>query len=132
MKRVSLLRLETSDQGTFGKLVLPEFTLFTGELPWRDNKNNLSCIPVGLYEVRLTYSPIFKRKLYLVDPVEKRYGIRIHPANFMGAPPKLKCQLNGCISSVKKLDGWMVRRPFWFQLLPSVVLWKLWTMDLSN
>ena len=35
-------------------------------------------IPVGIYEVRVTYSPRFKRMLPLVEQVPGRSGIRIH------------------------------------------------------
>ena len=35
-------------------------------------------IPVGMYEVRVTYSPRFKRMLPLVMQVPRRSGIRFH------------------------------------------------------
>ena len=35
-------------------------------------------IPVGMYEVRVTYSPRFKRMLPLVEQVPGRSGIRFH------------------------------------------------------
>ena len=35
-------------------------------------------IPVGIYEVRVTYSPRFKRMLPLVEQVPGRSGIRFH------------------------------------------------------
>ena len=35
-------------------------------------------IPVGIYEVRVTYSPRFKRMLPLVMQVPRRSGIRFH------------------------------------------------------
>lgn len=107
MRLVTLIRHETSEQGTFGRIDLPEGSFFTGELPWRDNRNDFSCIPTGSYISRVTFSPAFHRGLYLVAPVETRSGIRIHPANFMG--DKLfgfHCQLNGCIALGEKI-GWM-------------------------
>lgn len=104
--RVTLERHETSDQGTFGRLLAPNLTLFTGELPWRNNKSDVSCIPEGLYRGLWTYSNRFKRKMYLIEPVEDRAGIRIHSANLMGAKPPFKSQLNGCIALGEKL-GWI-------------------------
>lgn len=101
MKAV-LTRLEADDQGTFGVLDFEGRRWFTGELPWRDNQANISCVPPGVYPCRLTYSPRFLRPLYLVD-LEGRLGVRIHPANFMGdASKKLLCQLNGCIALGEK------------------------------
>jgi len=78
---------------------------FTGELPWRDNQTNISCIPEGKFECRWTYSARFKRYMYEIK-VPGRVGIRIHSANLMGdASKNFKCQLNGCISLGEKLGS---------------------------
>lgn len=99
MRRLILQRTETGDHGTFGHIDLGGHRFLSGELPDRGNANNTSCIPAGVYQARLTFSPRFKRKLYLIDPVEGRSGIRIHSANFMGDKSKgLLCHLNGCIA----------------------------------
>lgn len=46
-----------------------------------------------------TFSPRFKRRLYLVQGVQGRSGVRFHSANFMGASDKgYKYQLHGCIA----------------------------------
>ena len=100
-----LTRLDSSDQGTFGRFLAGGLGLVSGELPWRDNAPNLSCIPVGTYQCLLTPSPAFRRWLYLVAGVPDRAGIRIHPANLMGASP-LRCQLNGCIALGER-TGWI-------------------------
>jgi hypothetical protein len=102
-----LQRLESSDQGTFGKLVAGGLAFFSGELPWRDNAPSVSCVPAGTYRAIFTDSPRFGRRLYLLDRVPARSGIRIHPANLMGDAQKgFRCQLNGCIALGEKL-GWM-------------------------
>lgn len=102
-----LTRADSSDQGTFGRIVAPGISLFTGELPWRDNQPSISCIPEGLYRVVWTFSPRFRRFMYLVDGVVSRSGIRKHPANLMGdAALGFKSQLNGCIALGERL-GWM-------------------------
>lgn len=106
MRRAVLSRMDCSDQGSFGVLVAPGFKCFTGELPWRDNASDVSCIPEGVYKCFMSYSPRFKVQMYLVDGVDKRVGVRIHPANFMGDLSKgFKCQLNGCIALGEKLGS---------------------------
>jgi hypothetical protein len=108
MKTVVLTRFESTSQGTFGKLQTPEgLVLFSGELPWRDNAPNYSCIPPGTYECKWTYSPAFKRPMYLVTGVPRRTGIRKHAANFMGdVSVGFKSQLHGCIALGEKI-GWI-------------------------
>lgn len=104
--RVILERLESSAQGTFGRLTMPGLSLFTGELPDHDNAPNISCIPTGVYRCLWTWSPVFKRFMYLVDGVPGRSGVRIHSANLMGDRPPYLRQLNGCIAPAERL-GWM-------------------------
>lgn len=102
-----LVREDQSDQGTFGRIVAKALTLFTGELPWRENQSSISCVPAGTYRAVFTHSPRFGRHLYLVAPVPSRTGIRVHPANFMGDASKgFRCQLNGCIALGERI-GWM-------------------------
>lgn len=111
---VRLERLETGPHGTFGRLVAPGgFWRYSGELPWLDNASNVSCILPGpsdgprVYNVAWTYSPAFKRMMYLVLDTAPRAGIREHSANFMGDESKgYRKQLNGCIALGEKL-GWM-------------------------
>lgn len=103
MKTVTLQRLETSDQGTFGVIDIGGVKLFTGELPWREDENDLSCIPAGIYTCVMTYSPHFKRKLYAVTGDVKRSGVRIHGANLCGDRKKgYVSQLLGCIALGEK------------------------------
>ena len=105
--RAVLERLESSDHGTFGRLTMPGLSLFTGELPDRGNAPSISRIPAGIYPVRWTWSPRFKRFMYLVDEVPDRTGVRFHSANLMGdASLGFRCQLNGCIAPGERL-GWM-------------------------
>lgn len=104
LSKLELIRYETSSQGTFGKMG----SWFTGELPWRYNQSNISCIPVGSYRAVYSYSPHLKRFAYVLQNVPNREGIRIHSANFCGETPPYKKQLNGCISlgsSTGILDG---------------------------
>lgn len=104
MKKVILQRKESSDHGTFGKIFVGEHVFFTGELPWRENRANVSCIPAGVYQCYWTPSPAFRRKLYIVSDVKNRSGVRMHSANLMGDREKgFLSQLNGCISLGEKL-----------------------------
>lgn len=107
MKTAVLTRLESTDQGTFGILKAEGFTAFSGELPWRENASNVSCIPEGTYKCVWTCSPRFKRFMYLLESVPQRTGVRKHSANFMGDKAMgYEAQLNGCIALSEKL-GWM-------------------------
>jgi hypothetical protein len=135
--RVTIERLETSTHGTFGRIHFPGGSLFTGELPDHDNAPNVSRIPAGRYRVAWTFSPAFKRFMYLVLDVPRRSGIRIHSANLMGIPaPPLRRQLHGCISlgerlgmmdgqkavllsapAVRRFESAMSRNPFDLEIL---------------
>ena len=105
--KVTLERLQSTDQGTFGRIYFGHNWLYTGELPWRDNSPNISCIPTGDYQVVWNWSPAFKRNMYLVTGVGGRSGIRIHPANLMGDTQKgFRSHLYGCIALGEKI-GWL-------------------------
>lgn len=107
MRTLQLIRRETSDEGTFGQILGIGKTIFTGELPWRDNARSISCIPPGIYTDIWFLSPRFKRYTYRSLNVPNRDGILIHPANLMGDLGKgYKCQLNGCIALGERL-GWI-------------------------
>ncbi len=84
MRDIYLFRLSSGDQGTKGLFWAFRFKCYTIELPWRDNKPNISCIPVGKYKLKLTWSRHFNKYLYQVLDVPGRSGIRIHSGNFAG------------------------------------------------
>lgn len=96
---VTIRRIGSSDQGTPGDLTFGDFSCKTLELPWRENKPRSSCIPLGEYVCRMSYSPKFRRRTYEVFNVPQRSAIRIHPANFAGdIRLGLKSDLLGCIA----------------------------------
>jgi hypothetical protein len=70
----------------------------TIELPWRNNKARVSCIPEGKYKIRKRYSAKFKWHLELINVKNRKY-ILLHPAN-----NALK-ELNGCIAPVSQITG---------------------------
>ena len=68
------------------------------ELPWQENKKEVSCIPEGRYEIEARFSEQHGAHFCLKD-VTNRTLILIHPAN-----NALK-ELKGCIAPVTKLTG---------------------------
>lgn len=105
MKDVFLVRTVTSDQGTEGFLTQLETGFFcrTLELPWRDNKRSISCIPAGEYITTIRQSPKFGRK-YWVTNVPDRSWILIHSGNVAGDVNKgFRTHVQGCILLGKKL-----------------------------
>lgn len=78
--------------GTFqmlGELQAPAFSCKTLELPWLDNKNEVSCIPPGKYVVKKRNSDKYGDHFHLQD-VPNRTFILIHHGNF-------KKDIKGCI-----------------------------------
>lgn len=98
-KRVTLRRTETDHFGTFGVLTTPSgLQLYSGELPWKKNAKNKSCIPAGTYNCVWTTTPQRPEGVYEVKDVEGRTAILIHVANWMGDPDRnLKTNVTGCI-----------------------------------
>ena len=76
----------------------------TMELPWLDNKNNISCIPEGIYPIK-KMPPGFGRKYWYfrfkfvkgrtINPILQMSSILIHPATYTR-------HLKGCIGVGKK------------------------------
>ena len=110
MITATLVRSQSTDDGTFGK-----FTLSTGEswccleLPWKDNHPQTSCILPGpgdtaTYTVKTINSPKHGNPTYQVQDVPNRSMVEIHSANFAGDESKgLHCQLLGCIALGKSI-----------------------------
>lgn len=95
---VILKRDYKGEDCTLGKLYFGEDVVEILELPWKNNLPKISCIPEGEYEVEKTYSPAFKKKLWLVKNVPNRSGIRIHTANYVH-------ELLGCLApGLKRYD----------------------------
>lgn len=66
-----------------------EYQCVTLELTWKNNKNRVSCIPEGEYEVVRRWSPKFKDHFHITD-VEGRSFILIHSGNYHS-------QILGCV-----------------------------------
>lgn len=113
--KATIKRMETSAEGTFGKLFVDgNFMCYTGELPRYagnpeiENERRTDCIPAGTYGCQLKMSPKFGR-VYELKKVPNRDGILIHKGNFCGDKAKgFKSDVEGCIllgSAMSKLDG---------------------------
>jgi len=84
MKKIKLNRLISNGSYTVGYIVIKlndkKETLYTLELPYKNNERNISCIPKGLYALSVYSSPKFQTALKIHD-VLNRSGILIHPLN---------------------------------------------------
>lgn len=97
MENVWIWRIRRHSQGTEGVLFTDGFNSKVLELPWRDNKQNISCIPAGEYETIIRQSPRFGT-IYWVLKVEGRSYILIHSGNWAGdIEMGYKTHVNGCI-----------------------------------
>ena len=84
--------------GTFGQLALPNsFTCATVELPWKYNKQMVSCIPEGTYTMKKRESGVVQRSTrkrykqgWEITQVPNRSYIMVHPGNWPS-------NFNGCI-----------------------------------
>lgn len=106
MPVVSMTRFQSNQYGTYSVVRMPEGELFLmGELPWKDNKQNVSCIPTGEYVCRRIVSPKFG-EVYQLDNVPNRTHILIHVGNFVGDTNKnLKSDVEGCLVIGKRIGA---------------------------
>ena len=105
MNKVLIERTETGDTGTFGILKSGSgFSCYTLELPWHENKTDISCIPTGVYICKYLPSPKHGNCYHVTD-VPGRTSVEIHSANWAGDVSRgLKSQLLGCIAIGRSID----------------------------
>lgn len=101
VRKAKIIRYQSSDQGTRGILVAPGFFCHTLELPWKNNQQNISCIPAGKYEclfVKTRRAIGGMRHLYWLKSVPGRTGILKHAGTFAGDKSKgYRSHVLGCI-----------------------------------
>lgn len=97
MVEIELKRFAYHPEGTLGVIDFFEERFYTIERPWLDNKPNVSCIPVGVYDTGWRESPRFGETWHIKDVIDRTY-ILIHAANF----PK---DVQGCIGLGTGLMG---------------------------
>lgn len=86
MKQATLRRLFQTPCGVLGRFVTDGFRCYTIELPWRDNRSNVSCIPAGIYECEWTRTP-HHGWVYHIKNVPHRFAVLFHPGNYAGEKP---------------------------------------------
>tara|TARA_R110002073_G_scaffold197332_2_gene356474 strand:- start:5426 stop:5827 length:402 start_codon:yes stop_codon:yes gene_type:complete len=93
--KVVLNRLTETGKETLGLITVHKeldevFSCKSLELPWANNKRNLSCIPKGEYQANVRFSEQHGEH-FIINNVEDRDYILIHAANY-------HFQLRGCIA----------------------------------
>ena len=83
---IELFRTMHQDKQTLGRFNVivggkVKLTGVTMELPWRDNRTNVSCIPTGRYKLSLFTSAKFGKCLEVMN-VPGRNAILIHKGNY--------------------------------------------------
>ena len=87
---LTIERKLSSSNCTMGYLIANgEVLCYTLELPWADNLNNISCIPVGTYSGILRYDKTDGWRIQL-ENVPNRTGVQIHMGNYTS-------QIKGCV-----------------------------------
>jgi hypothetical protein len=88
---IVLQRLTTSDEGTFGALLVNGRPYYvTLELPWKNNQKDISCVPPGTYKATRMFSEKFKKVVFVLHNVSGRDLIEFHIGNSIE-------NTNGCI-----------------------------------
>ena len=83
MKSVRIIRIEQGAEGTFGVVTIDGVAFCVSlELPWRNNQEDISCIPAGQYYCQRHNSPRFGDTFLVLD-VEDRDDILFHPGNWV-------------------------------------------------
>src|SRR5688500_14099815 len=89
-QQVTVYRQSRADECITGYLYVDETPIcYTLELPWRDNLNDLSCIPDGTYSANIRFDKKDQWRIQLLD-VPDRGGVQIHIGNWPS-------EIQGCI-----------------------------------
>ena len=98
MKEFNLIRSHWNDKQVEGRLFIGADFVLTLELPWKENKRRVSCIPAGRYTVVRRTSPKYGEHFHITN-VPNRDLILIHAGNYAGSKnPKTKMSdILGCI-----------------------------------
>ena len=87
---ITIDRKSSTNKCTMGYLSVNDAVIgYSLELPWADNSNNISCIPVGTYTGILRYDKNDRWRIQL-ENVPNRTGVQIHIGNNTS-------QIKGCI-----------------------------------
>lgn len=105
---ITLLRSHSDDAGTVGAFIGDDgqFICHAIELPWRNNEQNRSRIPAGLYGLQHIERSASGRyhRVYSVIGVPGRGGILIHAGNFAGDTDRgFLTDSHGCILPARSI-----------------------------
>lgn len=79
---IILQRLVGGDGGVFGVIIKDGRPMFTTlEPPWKNNQQDVSCIPPGTYKCKKSFSNKFQRALFELVDVPDREVVKIHVGN---------------------------------------------------
>lgn len=79
---IILQRLVDSGNETFGVILKDGKPMFTTLEPsWKNNQQNVSCIPPGRYKCKKMFSNRFKKELFEIQNVPDRTVVEIHVGN---------------------------------------------------
>ena len=115
---VTVRRIDSDEAGTISKIAVNgEFVCFALELPWQDNRRDVSCIPSGTYNLRYVNSPKFGRRL-CIPGVPARDHILIHTGNCLD-------DTRGCILPGERIGREEPTWPGYSVMRSKVALGKL-------
>ena len=98
MKTLDIKRVGQSTKGTFGVMVYNEVPFaLTMEQPWRDNAEDISCIPPGRYLCQRVNSPHFG-DTFEITGVPNRTHVLFHKGNKLA-------DTKGCVMVGEKFEG---------------------------
>lgn len=102
LKVINLKRVIKNDEGVWGVFIY-QYRPFavSGELPWHENKSDISCIPEGCYTCEMKQSASKGYVPHIIDVIG-RDNILIHVGN-IPKQDSLGCILIG--EAFEKLDG---------------------------
>ena len=93
---VSLERFGYTPMGTFGRMRYKGYECYTVERPWENNAPYVSCVPTGIYPLKLGKFYGGGYPCYELEQVPNRTLIKIHRGNTM-------LDVKGCIVLGTKL-----------------------------
>jgi hypothetical protein len=98
--QLTIERKSSTQKCTMGYLIANgKVICYTLELPWKDNSNNISCIPPGSYNGILRYDKTDGWRIQL-ENVPNRTGVQIHMGNYT-------TEIEGCVlvGTTAKVDN---------------------------
>lgn len=96
LRKVDIVRDQSTSLGTFGKLTAGMFSCYTLELADHNNEVGKSRIPAGTYCCEIRDSPRFG-KCYEIKAVPGRTDILIHRGTFAADEGYGKSDIAGCV-----------------------------------